>query len=73
MKQLLAITSLLLSTALLLVGHGMQLTLLPLRAAADALPEYLIGETTLSTIFWDFSPSPSPQNDSIVSFCAMEG
>lgn len=43
MKHLLAITSLLLSTALLLVGHGMQLTLLPLRAAAEALPEYLIG------------------------------
>jgi MFS family permease len=43
MKQLLAISSLLLSTALLLVGHGMQLTLLPLRAAAEALPEYLIG------------------------------
>lgn len=43
MKHLLAISSLLLSTALLLVGHGMQLTLLPLRAAADALPEYLIG------------------------------
>jgi MFS family permease len=43
MKQLLAITSLLLSTALLLVGHGMQLTLLPLRNAALSLPESLIG------------------------------
>lgn len=43
MKQLMAITSLLLSTALLLVGHGMQLTLLPLRNAALALPEWIIG------------------------------
>ena len=43
MKQLLAITSLLLSTGLLLIGHGMQLTLLPLRTTALALPESLIG------------------------------
>jgi len=34
MKALLTLTSLLLSVAFLLVGHGMQLTLLPLRAAA---------------------------------------
>ena len=43
MKQLLAVTSLLLSTGLLLVGHGMQLTLIPLRNAALSLPEWLIG------------------------------
>lgn len=34
MRALTTLTSLLLSVALLLVGHGMQLTLLPLRAAA---------------------------------------
>ena len=43
MNALLSVTSLLLSTALLLVGHGMQLTLLPLRAAGNGMPETLIG------------------------------
>ncbi|RLQ22072.1 MFS transporter [Seongchinamella sediminis] len=43
MKVLLTVSSLLLSTALLLVGHGMQLTLLPLRASALGMPEWLIG------------------------------
>jgi len=43
LKALATLTSLLLSTGLLLMGHGMQLTLLPLRAAANGLPEYLIG------------------------------
>ena len=35
MKALLAVTSLLLSTSLLLIGQGMQLTLLPLRASVN--------------------------------------
>ena len=43
MKVLLTVSSLLLSAALLLVGHGMQLTLLPLRASALGMPEWLIG------------------------------
>lgn len=43
MKGLAAVTSLLLSTGLLLLGHGMQLTLLPLRAVANGMPEYFIG------------------------------
>lgn len=43
MKVLTSVISLLLSTALLLIGHGMQLTLLPLRAAANGMPESLIG------------------------------
>ncbi|MBT8423010.1 MAG: MFS transporter [Gammaproteobacteria bacterium] len=43
MKMLLGVLSLLLSTALLLTGHGMQLTLLPLRAAENGLSELLIG------------------------------
>lgn len=43
MKGLAAVTSLLLSTGILLLGHGMQLTLLPLRASANGMPEYLIG------------------------------
>ena len=42
-KSLLPLASLLLSTALLLVGHGMQLTLLPLRAAANGLGNFAIG------------------------------
>ena len=43
MKSLLSVSSLLLSTALLLVGHGMQLTLLPLRAAHLGMSEWIIG------------------------------
>ena len=43
MQALAAVTSLLLSTGFLLLGHGMQLTLLPLRAADNGMPEYLIG------------------------------
>lgn len=45
MKFLLGVVSLLLSTALLLTGHGMQLTLLPLRAAEVGMSEVLIGLT----------------------------
>lgn len=43
MRTLLTLTSLLLSTALLLVGQGMQLTLLPLRATSNGLSDFLIG------------------------------
>lgn len=43
MRQLLPVFSLLLSTALLLIGHGMQLTLLPLRGAANGMSDQLIG------------------------------
>ncbi|MCP5128120.1 MAG: MFS transporter [Pseudomonadales bacterium] len=43
MKTLAAVTSLLLSTALLLIGQGMQLTLLPLRASANGLSDFMIG------------------------------
>jgi MFS family permease len=43
MKALATVTSLLLSTALLLIGHGMQLTLLPLRASANGLSDFMIG------------------------------
>ncbi len=43
MSALRAVFSLLFSTALLLLGHGMQLTLLPLRADANGMPELLIG------------------------------
>ncbi len=43
MKTLAALTSLLLSTALLLVGHGMQLTLLPLRATGLGFSDALVG------------------------------
>ncbi len=43
MKVLLGVTSLLFSTALLLVGHGMQLTLLPLRAESLGISSFLIG------------------------------
>lgn len=43
MKSLLGVASLLLSTAVLLMGHGMQLTLLPLRAGANGMSEFLIG------------------------------
>tara|TARA_R110002110_G_scaffold205066_7_gene417272 strand:- start:428432 stop:429718 length:1287 start_codon:yes stop_codon:yes gene_type:complete len=43
MKIMMTVTSLLLSTALLLIGHGMQLTLLPLRAASNGLSDFIIG------------------------------
>ena len=43
MQSLLSVASLMLSTALLLVGHGMQLTLLPLRANHVDMPEWVIG------------------------------
>lgn len=43
MKGLVAVTSLLVSTALLLIGQGMQLTLLPLRASANGLSDSIIG------------------------------
>ncbi len=43
MKILLGVLSLLLSTALLLTGHGLQLTLVPLRAAESGMSELLIG------------------------------
>lgn len=43
MKVLLSVVSLLLSTALLLVGHGMQLTLLPLRATGSGISDLIIG------------------------------
>ena len=43
MKALVAVTSLLLSTSLLLIGQGMQLTLLPLRASANGLSDFTIG------------------------------
>ena len=43
MKVLATVASLLLSTALLLIGQGMQLTLLPLRASANGLSDFMIG------------------------------
>lgn len=43
MRTLLTLTSLLISTSLLLVGQGMQLTLLPLRASSNGLSDFLIG------------------------------
>jgi MFS family permease len=43
MKALVAVASLLLSTALLLIGQGMQLTLLPLRAIANGHSDFMIG------------------------------
>lgn len=43
MKGLATVTSLLASTALLLIGQGMQLTLLPLRASANGLSDSIIG------------------------------
>ena len=53
MGVLVTVTSLLLSTALLLLGHGMQLTLLPLRAGANGMPESLIG-LSASCYFFGF-------------------
>ncbi len=43
MKVLLSVASLLLSTALLITGHGMQLTLLPLRGAGIGFSELIVG------------------------------
>ncbi len=43
MKTFATVASLLLSTAMLLVGHGMQLTLMPLRASANGLSDFMIG------------------------------
>lgn len=43
MRTLLTLTSLLISTSLLLIGHGMQLTLLPLRGSINGLSEFAIG------------------------------
>lgn len=43
MKTLASLVSLLLSTALLLTGHGMQLTLLPLRASHEGIADSMIG------------------------------
>jgi len=43
MKALVAVTSLLLSTSLLLIGQGMQLTLVPLRASGNGLSDFMIG------------------------------
>lgn len=43
MRALITLTSLLLSTCLLLVGQGMQLTLLPLRASSNGMSDFLIG------------------------------
>jgi MFS family permease len=48
MRALLAVTSLLISTALLLIGHGMQLTLLPLRGSLNGLSEFVIGMSASS-------------------------
>jgi MFS family permease len=53
LKILLTISSLLLSTAMLLIGHGMQLTVLPLRAAANGMPDSEIG-LTASAYFFGF-------------------
>ena len=44
MPTLITLTSLLLSTTLLLVGHGMHLTLLPLRASAIGHGDTLVVE-----------------------------
>ena len=45
MRSLRPLTSLLIATALLLTGHGLHLTLLPLRAAQIGLSDTLIGLT----------------------------
>src|SRR5690606_35899139 len=41
MRTLLTLTSLLLSTCLLLIGQGMQLTLTPLRASSNGMSDFL--------------------------------
>lgn len=43
MRAIASVTALMLSTGLLLLGHGMQLTLLPLRAHANGMSDSLIG------------------------------
>lgn len=43
MRALFTVTSLLMSTALLLIGHGMQLTLLPLRGSVIGFSEFQVG------------------------------
>ncbi len=43
MRTLFTLTSLLLSTTLLLIGHGMQMTLLPLRGTELGLSDFMIG------------------------------
>ncbi len=43
MKALATVTSLLLSTSLLLIGQGMQLTLLPLRISVNGYSDFIIG------------------------------
>ena len=53
MRTLLTLTSLLISTALLLVGQGMQLTLLPLRASSIGLSDFIIG-VSASAYFMGF-------------------
>ena len=50
MNPLLAVFSVLLSTALLLVAHGIQLTLLPMRAGGLDMPESLVAVSALYTI-----------------------
>jgi len=45
MRTFAALSSLLLSTALLLIGHGLQLTLLPLRAVSLGMSDAIIGFT----------------------------
>ncbi len=45
MSTPLNLTSLLFSTALLLVGHGMQLTMLPLKAQGLNIPDFIIAAT----------------------------
>lgn len=45
MRTLLTLSSLLFSTALLLIGHGIQVTLLPLRGSAIGLSDTVIGLT----------------------------
>ncbi|TXS95371.1 MFS transporter [Parahaliea maris] len=43
MRALLTVTSLLISTSLLLIGHGMQITLLPLRGSVVGFSEFQVG------------------------------
>ena len=45
MRTVITLSSLLFSTALLLIGHGIQLTLLPLRGSAIGLSDTIIGLT----------------------------
>ncbi|GAB3269852.1 MFS transporter [Parahaliea aestuarii] len=43
MRTLMTVTSLLISTALLLIGHGIQITLLPLRGSIIGFSEFQVG------------------------------